>query len=354
MGVSGKLLSWIECFLQNRSQKVKIDNEFSHSIFLSSGVVQGSVTGPLFFLCYINNLPSVIKTSQIYLFADDAKLSFVHGKNKAKCADFQQDLNAILSWAESRQLKLSLSKCQVLNLGSSKSCKNIRNPNSYHIGQELLPSVNSVRDLGIEISNTLNFHQHCSTLTLKANQKTNLIFRTFETRNKNFLIQMYKTFVRPKLEYATPVWSPYHKMDIELIESVQKNFTRRLPEFRNDNYQPYLQRLKSLKLESLELRRLKNDILFLHKIIYGHLNVDSKDFVIVKNFSTRSNGLKLQKSHCRLDVRKFYFGNRVVDFWNCLPEILVCIQEHGKFSNMLSTLILSNSLPELTKFLKIK
>ena len=106
---------------------------------------------------------------------------------------------------------------------------------------------------------------------------------------------MYKTFVRPQLEHATAIWNPHHKCEIELIENVEKQFTKRLPYFFHNHNYSYNERLKFLNLESLELRKLKFDIELTHKIIHGHLKLQSKDFFRINNSVTRSNGLKIQK-----------------------------------------------------------
>jgi len=118
----------------------------------------------------------------------------------------------------------------------------------------------------------------------------------FQCKNTKFLLQMYKTFVRSRMEYATPVFNPHNKCDINALESVQRYFTRQIPELQKLNLS-YKDRLKILKLESLQLRRLKTDLLLTNKIIYGHLNVESKNFFNINNKSTRTNGLKLEKHY---------------------------------------------------------
>jgi len=346
-GIRGKLLFWLIEYLNGRTQRVNINGKFSKIETVTSGVAEGSVLGPLFFIMYINNIVLHVKKSQqnsnskLFLFADDCKLIFSHKlENNQLC---QNDLDSIIEFMNIWQLKLSSAKCQVLNIGTTKSSKNIKCPKTYYLDNETLTSVVSARDLGVTMTNTLSWNTHCSNLALSANQKVNVIFRTFRCKNKNFLMQMYKTFVRSKLEYATPVWSPYHKADIAVIESVQRNFTRRIPELQKLELS-YEERLRYLNLESLQLRRLKNDILLTHKILYGHLNVESKQFFHINNRNTRSNGLKLEKSYFNTDCRKYYFGNRVVDIWNSLPSNLVEIQDHHGFSCQLDQKLKSGAI----------
>ena len=88
-----------------------------------------------------------------------------------------------------------------------------------------------------------------------------MIFRAFETRDMRFLIDLFRICVRPVLEYASHVWCPHLKVDITLIERVQRMFTKRIPCLRHLTYD---QRLSSSKLESLEHRRFYLDLVLLN------------------------------------------------------------------------------------------
>jgi len=81
--------------------------------------------------------------------------------------------------------------------------------------------------------------------------------------------------VRPLLEYNSVIWSPSLIKDIDLIEQVQRRFTKRL---RCLDGVAYTDRLKRLNLPSLELRRLHLDLVFCYKIVFGivHINSDAK------------------------------------------------------------------------------
>jgi len=112
-------------------------------------------------------------------------------------------------------------------------------------------------------------------------------------------------YVRPLLEYGSCVWSPHFKSEIDRIESVQRRFTKRL---RLLNNMSYSQRLISLDLESLEVRRLRRDLLLTYKIDIGLINIDSSKFFTLRRDSiTRGHSFELFLSHSRVDVRKYFF-----------------------------------------------
>jgi len=94
--------------------------------------------------------------------------------------------------------------------------------------KEALPNVNSVRDLGINVTTCLSPSDHICDITAKAHKSASLIHRCFVSRNTGLLVRAFKVCVRPLLEFNSVVWSPSTIRDIEIIESVQRRFTKRL------------------------------------------------------------------------------------------------------------------------------
>ena len=101
-----------------------------------------------------------------------------------------------------------------------------------------------------------------------------MIFRVFETREMCFPINLFRIYARPVLEYASHVWCPHFKMDITLIERVQRIFTKRIPCLR---HLTFAERLSSSKLESLEHRRLYLDLVLLYKTVHGFVDINMYD-----------------------------------------------------------------------------
>ena len=183
---------------------------------------------------------------------------------------------------------------------------------------------------------------HCQKVAARSMQVTNLIFRVFTTRNSDFLVKMYITFVRSRLEYASEIWSPFLAQDIDLIERIQKAFTKRIPGMQNLTYK---ERLSRLQLETLEKRRLIRDLIMVYKIIFGLINLSFDDFFTFSPIqSTRGHTLKLQINRSRLDVRKYFFSNRIVKVWNFLPSKVVYSCSLSVFKNAVKTVDFSNFL----------
>ena len=118
-GICHNTLQWIASFLDNRTQQVLVDGSTSEKLEVLSGVPQGTVLGPLLFLVYINDLPSVCKSSQANLFADDTLL-YKHMRNSEDSTKLQEDLTAPEDWETKLQMSFHPEKCTVLRVTTDK------------------------------------------------------------------------------------------------------------------------------------------------------------------------------------------------------------------------------------------
>ena len=115
----------------------------------------------------------------------------------------------------------------------------------------IIPS-SRVKDLGVVASDDLLFREHINSVVTSSKIMQGMLLRTFTTRQEVPMMTMYNTYIRSKMEYCSLVWSPSQKKDIDRLERVQKNFTSKIDGLEHLNYH---QRLKKLKLYSLERRR---------------------------------------------------------------------------------------------------
>ncbi len=109
---------WFREYLRNRSHFVEIDGFASKLLPVRSGVPQGSVLGPLLFLVYVNDIPSLCSLSSVFMFADDTKLT---SNNSCSHTHLQRDLDALYSWCQTWKVKVNSSKCSVMNFSLSSS-----------------------------------------------------------------------------------------------------------------------------------------------------------------------------------------------------------------------------------------
>lgn len=267
------------------------------------------------------------------LFADDAKLysSF----DNFPC-DLQSVCDKLKIWADKWQMRIAFNKCTVQRISNRDNLITC-NP-GYSIGGHVLLQTNETRDLGVIIDNKLKFNSYVSTVVHKAHMRANVILRTFVTRDPDVLVQAFITYVRPILEYCTPVWSPYTVCNINKIESCQRWFTKRIKGLFGLDY---THRLAHLGLETLQIRRIKYDLQLCFKIINGDISLHCNMFDLSNLTHTRGHKYKLYKHQSNVNAHKYFFCNRVCDIWNMLPEYVVDAPSSDSFKRRLNSIDLS-------------
>ena len=140
-------------------------------------------------------------------------------------------------------------------------------------------------------------------------------------KNRDVLLQLYKSLVRPNIEYCISAWSPYYEKYKHLLERVQHRFTRMIPGMKQLSYE---KRLEIIGLWTLEERRNRADLLEVFKM-FKRLTTTKFDslFSLTNNSRTRGHSAKIVKRRCRLDLRRHFFSQRVIDRWNRLDQSVV-------------------------------
>jgi len=180
-GIRGVMYTLIKSYLENRHQRVKFNNKLSEWDKINTGVPQGSILGPLFFLIYINDLPSLIpytvsnKNSSIVLFANDTSIII----SEPCLMNFERKLNIVFQimkeWFNSNFLLLNFDKTYYMQFITEN--KFLNKINIEHDNKMILQT-NFVKFFGITIDNTLSWKQNIDTITPKLNKACYIIRRS--------------------------------------------------------------------------------------------------------------------------------------------------------------------------------
>ena len=316
-GISGKLHDWIANFLENRRQRVVLNGCKSDWVKVTSGVPQGSVLGPLLFLIFVNDLPGNIKFCKVKMFADDVKL---YSKAKDNHARIQFDISKVCDWSKKWQLPLNSQKCKELRLGISKDSAEAYILSSHDNKETSISRVEEMKDLGVVMDSKLKFDKHIAEISRKATGVLASIKRTMTYIDRNVFIGLYKSLVRPLLETSVSVWNPYMVKDVKQLEAVQRRATKLV---RGISQLSYNERLKALKLPTLQHRRKRGDMITTYKIFHGLVDTDPSNFFKINQNKTRGHRYKIVLNKCRLNARKNFYSQRIVKEWNCLPANIV-------------------------------
>ena len=326
-GIRGNIFNWVRDFLSNRSQYVTINDQSSTSSEVTSGVPQGSVLGPTLFIYFINDLPTLVSVF-LNIFADDTKIYYPI-RSLLDRDVLQQTIDCLVEWSKIWQLEFNGGKCKVLHVGK-------HNPNyTYFISEDgvrkELESILSEKDLGIHVDPLLSFEGHINSVVKKARSISALIIKTISFKSKDIMVPLFKALVRPILEYGNVVWKPYKRKHINQIEAVQRQFTKCVVGMRDKGYE---ERLKELRLPSLEYRRLRGDMIETYKITHDYYDSLTTDSLFtLSDTNTRSHRFKLTKPRVNTNLFLNFFTNRVINKWNGLPCKVVEAESLNSFKN---------------------
>ena len=340
-GITGKLLAWIKEFLRNRTQCVAINGTKSFKSEVKSGVPQGTVLGPLLFLIYINDINSCITESFVSSFADDTRIK----KAIALTSDvkkLQNDLNNTVTWSIENNMLLHEDKFEYMNhsCGEANLLKNLPfNSEFYEYttpNGTIIATKDIIRDLGVLISSDLSWGPQITNITDGARKMCSWILSVFETRDELTLMTLYKSLVRSRVEYCCPLWTTNKVEDIIKIETIQRTLTSKVE---GCGELSYWQRLKYLKLMSLQRRRERYSILHLFRILH---NTAPNDININFNNSDRRGILATVPAltrNAKPKIQSLYDSSFAVSaprLWNSLPKRIRQEESFGKFKALLT------------------
>jgi len=325
-GIDDKLLDWIKDFLSNRFQYVKVGCSVSDVSDVTSGVPQGSVLGPTLFIYYINDMPDVLDCL-IKIFADDTKI-YSTVNNVSDALALQSNVDKLLDWSQQWQLTFNSKKCKVLHAGR-KNCKH-----DYYMNGNKLEETTAEKDLGVIVDPDLSFNTHINETIKKANRLCGMLVGNIQCKDANIMVPLFKSLVRPVIEYGNPIWNTLLKKHTTPIEDIQRRFTKKIIGLNKLSYE---ERLAITRLPSLEYRRLRGDMIETFKIVHGFYDkVTVCSLFQFNTFSnTRGHPFKLHKPTISTSKFANFFTNRVINVWNNLPVNIVNAGTVNAFKNSL-------------------
>ena len=207
----------------------------------------------------------------------------------------------------------------------------------YSLHNQTLENVQSAKYLGITISDNMDWGQHISEISSKETKTLGFLRRNLAFAPKSTKEVAYKTLVRPKLKYAAPIWSPYSKLQINLVEKVQRTAARwTCRRWRNTSSAKEM--LGELVWPSLEARRNRSSLLLFHKIHSGAVSIE-KDKYLTPAHSLKSTRASHSAQYCRYqtcsDALKNSFFSQTIPKWNGLSPLVVNSQTTEEFRALL-------------------
>jgi hypothetical protein len=236
-------------------------------------------------------------------------------------------------WNNTWQLNFNSDKCEVMRITHQKDFS----LPDYNLSGKKLKVVNEFKDLGVIMTSNLSWSNQVASSVKKANRILGLIKRTVGSfTSTSTFTTLYKSLVRPLLEYAAPVWSPHLVKDIQALEAVQRRASRLALKQRRGEM-PYEDRCELLKWNTLEKRREFLSLVECYKTVFGLNGISFAEVFEYKQYrATRTNhAYTLYPKRPRINCFKHSFFVRIISLWNNLPRSVVEVYNIKNFKNNL-------------------
>ena len=226
-GISGQIFGLISSFLSNRQLRVVLDGKSSKEYPVNAGVPQGSILGPTLFLLYINDLPDNV-ICNIAIYADDTTLY-------SKCdqasdlwqqlelaSELESDLQDTLDWGRKWLVDFNAGKTQLVSFDWSKSTGAI----DVKMDGSALQEKTSFKMLGLNFSSKLDWGSYIVSIAKTASKKIEVLIRSMKFLSPEVALYLYKSTIRPCMEYCCHVRAGAPSCYLELLDKLQKRICR--------------------------------------------------------------------------------------------------------------------------------
>lgn len=205
----------------------------------------------------------------------------------------QSDLTKLYEWARAWQMHFNAHKCSVLHFSTNKD----RSPvHTYSLGGVVLSVTHNTKYLGVTLTDDMKWSEQISNACRKANSKLGMLRRQLRGTTETTRLTLYKTIIRPKIEYASSVWSPYRAGDKTQLEKVQRRSVRWISQF--SRYDSVTDAREALDIDTLEDRRKMKDAKLYEDMRCGNIDLDLKQYIKqTGNMTTRSNNITQQHAN---------------------------------------------------------
>ena len=325
LGLGTIAVNWCKSYLEDRTQKTKFGKHTSDEHTVTSGVPQGSILGPILFICFTNDMNDTFTNCKVLSYADDTQL-IVSGNTKH---DVKRNLEHLIKTAQNWYTKNSLmnnaSKTEIIIIGKKE---NNENSLTYIEVMEdgkvkkLKPQEN-IKVLGIYIDDQLNWNQQTQNVRKKANNSIRNLHRTNQLIPIRHRVLLYNTLVAPHYNYVDTVWSGCGA-DNERKIQVTQNFAARSILGRS-KYSSATDALQTLNFLTLSDKRKIHEAVYVHKALEGKLPEEiTKNYKIHTSKQNHRSAAQLTLNIPRHKTEQYKKSPmyRTIKTWNSTPTEL--------------------------------
>ena len=332
MGVRN--IEWFQSYLKHREQMVTVNGIDSDPGIVNCGVPQGSILGPLLFLCYINDMPISIKC-KLMLYADDSALMVSGNDPKSISQILSEQLESCSKWLIDNKLSLHLGKTEAILFGSKRKLKLVNNNFQVTCYNVAIKNVTCVKYLGIYLNNCLSGEPIINDIVTKANNRIKFLYKFKDILDKNCRKLLCNALIQCHLDYCCSAWysglNKLHQKKLQIVQNKMVRFILNL-DYRTHVGQQELNQLNMLKVEDRARQLQLNHLFKIYKGICPEYMLE--DFNRISDTALRTctraslNNFFLPRA-CDEAMKSFFYSG--IKNWNSLPANIKSIDSESTF-----------------------
>ena len=340
LGITGVALEWFRSFLTGRTQRVKINNEYSDSVKVPCGTPQGSVLGPPLFNTNVRSQPKVFQHCKFNTssFADDSNgrrtfaltFQFDVVKNEVvRC------MKLIVEWSHAHFMKINPDKTEIVLFYPPSLNKEVLIKGVF-FEEQCIRFSEIVKNVGVYLDKNLNMDAHVKNITSHCYKILKDIGSIKKNLQKDHLAQLVHSVVTSILDYCNCLFMNISKENMFKLQKVQNAAARLVLGIRRrESARAALRELHWLNVESRVVFKI---ILLVYKVVNGMCSENIK--LSFKPFNGRSNDFLLLNT----PNFKTKYGKRIFEYngsrlWNAMSYEMRTEDDIGKFKKNLKTLL---------------
>ena len=215
-------MQWFTSYLESRSQNVCMQKSLSKSINIISGVPQGSILGPLFFILYINDIPLFLSNTEEVIYADDLTLTTMCNDVKDVESNLRIDTGKSFDWCKQNDMVLSLPKCCSMLVASRQKLLKIDSKIDIDIDDTVIPSVSTTKILGVHFDDVLSWDAHIQNVYNKINKNLYLLQQIKQFLPIGSRKLFFNSHTLPHFDYCSIIWGNCSQTHMYRLEKLQK------------------------------------------------------------------------------------------------------------------------------------
>ena len=319
IGITGTPLKWFENYLSNRKIATCIGSCISEELSIGLGVPQGSILGPLLFIIFINDLPSVFDSCKVHLYADDTVIYFSNKNPQMVQSTLNKELILLNKWMNKNKLKVNYDKTVCMLIGNRHMLQNFDRLdlclNGYKISQ-----VKTFKYLGLFIDAELKWDVHINNLCEKVGRMISFLRRLRLFVNRRILNQLYRSIILPHLDYADIIWQSSYEKYTSQLQKLQNRAGRIILKLKPELHFSVNSIHEILHWETLKSRQKSHVEIMMYKILNDLTPNYLRQNVLYSQrpYQLRNNNLYLPKPRTNNCKRAFFY--RGIKLYNALPQ----------------------------------